>query len=225
MERYSKFLTILLIVIIIGVIGLLAYLGFSFLKDEQSDQDAAEYVKTFTQTSENVTQTNDIANTTDISGDDIVITETDSTSQSGTSQKKKTYKGFEVIGTIQIPKTNIEYPVLKKVSATSLETSVVALYPNNAVLNSKGNVVIIGHNYRNSRFFSNNKKLTNGDKIYITDLNNNKVTYKVYKVFQTSENDTSFYNRDTNGAREITLSTCTDDSKARTIILAKADGD
>ena len=52
-----------------------------------------------------------------------------------------------------------------------------------------------------------------------------KVTYIVYKTFQTDENDTSFYNRDTNGAREITLSTCTDDSSARTIILAKAQGD
>ena len=42
-----------------------------------------------------------------------------------------------------------------------------------------------------------------------------------YKKFVTDENDTSFYNRDTKGAREITLSTCTDDSKARTIVLAK----
>ncbi len=36
-------------------------------------------------------------------------------------------------------------------------------------LNKPGNTVIAGHNYRNSRFFSNNKKLNIGDKIYVTD--------------------------------------------------------
>ena len=109
-------------------------------------------------------------------------------------------------------------PTVKK-----LENSVVALYPKNAQVNTVGNVVIVGHNYRNGLFFSNNKKLKNGDKIYITDLSGNKVKYIIYNIFQASENDTSFYNRDTDGAMEVTLSTCTDDSSARIIIEAKAE--
>ena len=131
------------------------------------------------------------------------------------------YKGFYVSGTIEIPKTGLSCPVLEKPTRKALETSVATLWPKDAVLNSKGNVVIVGHNYRNGRFFSNNKKISNGDKIYITDLDGKKITYIVYKTFEAAEDDTSFYNRDTNGAREITLSTCTDDSKARTIVLAK----
>ena len=41
--------------------------------------------------------------------------------------------------------------------------------------------------------------------------------------FDTTNTDTSFYNRDTNGKKEITLSTCTDDSARRLIIEARAD--
>ena len=145
------------------------------------------------------------------------------TTSSSSTSTTKTYKGFNVIGTIEIPSTNIKYPVLNDPpTVKKLETSVVALYPSNTQLNTVGNVVIVGHNYRNGLFFSNNKKLKNGDKIYITDTDGKRVTYVIYKTFQAAENDTSFYNRDTDGAMEITLSTCTDDSSARIIVCAKA---
>ena len=218
-SKYSKFLTIFLIVIIVGIIGLLGYVGYDYLKGNKNDKEAEEYVETFSNTIEN-TSTDDNGQTDNsINSNEIKL---DDTGSGGTStKKKKMYKGFPVSGTIEIPKTGLSCPVLEKPTRKALETSVATLYPKDAVLNSKGNVVIVGHNYRNGRFFSNNKKLTNGDKIYITDLDGKKMTYVVYKTFEASEDDTSFYNRDTNGAREITLSTCTDDSKARTIVLAK----
>ena len=224
--KYSKFLTVLLIIIIIGVIGLLGYLAYDFFKNSNIDKEAAEYVQTFTNPNEeNITPPD---SSTEQNNADVVINDIDVGEvqvSGGSSNKKKTYKGYNVLGTIEIPKTNVSYPVLEKPTRKALEISVASLYPRDAVLNSKGNVVIIGHNYRNGKFFSNNKKLSKGDKIYITDLDGKKVTYIIYKTFPTDENDTSFYNRDTNGAREITLSTCTDDSSARTIILAKAQGD
>ena len=74
-----------------------------------------------------------------------------------------------------------------------------------------------------SRFIELLKKLNNGDKIYVTDYTGKKVTYTIYNKFETTPEDTSFYQRDTNGNPEITLSTCTDDSSARLIIFAKAD--
>lgn len=88
-------------------------------------------------------------------------------------------------------------------------------------VNKVGNTVIQGHNYRNGLFFSNLSKLSNGDKIYIKDTEGTQITYEVYKNFSAEATDTSFYNRDTAGKREITLSTCTEDSAIRTIILAK----
>ena len=42
-------------------------------------------------------------------------------------------------------------------------------------LNKVGNTVIIGHNYRNGTFFGSNKKMNEGDKVYITDLSGNTV--------------------------------------------------
>ena len=141
--------------------------------------------------------------------------------EKGSGTKKRMYKGFGVLGTMEIPATNFKYPILEKVTKKSIETAVAFLYGTG--INQPGNSVIIGHNYRNGLFFSNNKKLSNGDSIYITDLDGKRVIYKIYNIFQAEENDTSFYNRDTDGAMEITLSTCTDDSSARIIIEARAE--
>ena len=88
-------------------------------------------------------------------------------------------------------------------------------------INKVGNTVIQGHNYRNGLFFSNLKKLSKGDKIYITDDTGTKITYEIYNIFEAEATDSSFYRRDTSGLREITLSTCTDDGALRTIVLAK----
>ena len=225
--KYNKFLTVLLIVIIVAVIGLGGYLGYNYYKNYKIEDESNHYVSTFVEeVEENTNQTpentNTNVNTTEegsISGEVEVTSQT-----SSSSGKMKTYKGFNVIGTIEIPKTNVKYPVLQDPpTVKKLETSVAALYPQNTELNTIGNVVIVGHNYRNGLFFSNNKKLSTGDKIYITDLNGNKVTYRIYNIFNAAENDTSFYNRDTDGKREITLSTCTDDSSARIIIEAVAE--
>ena len=113
---------------------------------------------------------------------------------------------------MEIPATNFKYPVLEKITRKSLETSVVFLCGPG--LNQAGNTVIVGHNYRNGLFFSNNKRLNIGDT---------RLTYTIYDKFETTDDDTSFYQRDTGGKAEVSLSTCTDDSKARLIILARAE--
>lgn len=230
--KYSKFLTIFLIVIIVGIIGLGGYLGYSYFHKQSVENDADKFVSSFVENiGEGISETdseqkisegeNENTNVEGIA-ENISSVETNNTQ---TQTKKKDYKGFASIGTIEIPKTGAKYPILEDPpTPKKLETAIVALYPKDAVLNTVGNVVLVGHNYRNGQFFSNNKKLTNGDKIYITDLEGKKVVYTVYSVFQTAQNDTGFYNRDTDGKREITLSTCTDASNdQRIIVLASAE--
>lgn len=212
-SKYSNFLTALLVIIIIGIIALLGYLGYTYYQKTHLNNDASEFVDSF------IEDAADDQNTTD--GDGEALNNIDETPIA--SGSKKTYKGFNVVGTIEIPATNVKYPILEKVTKSSIEVAVAVLYGVGP--NQVGNTVIVGHNYRNGLFFSNNKKLVVGDKVYITDNSGTKVTYTIYQKFEASENDTSFYTRNTNGAREITLSTCTDDSKARIIILAKADDD
>ena len=228
---YSKVLTVILIIIIIAVVGLLAYLGYDYYSRYRTNKDGEAYVDSLTDgiavvdsnTNSTATATvpDDISSTDDNTIMDISTDSTTSSSSESSTKKRQTYKGFYTLGSIEIPKTGVKYPILERVTKRSLETSVAVVWPENAELNKPGNVVIVGHNYRNGVFFSNNKKLSKGDKIYITDLDKKRVAYTIYNIFETSDTDTKFYNRNTDGKREITLSTCTDDSSARLIIEAR----
>ena len=219
--KYSKFLTVLLIVIIVAIIGLGGYLGYNYYTSSTKVKDADKYVSTFV---EEVGNTTEETNTSDSQGS---ISENIAASDVGSNNanKKQTYKGFNVLGTIEIPKTNVKYPILEPpASNDKIEVAVAVDYPyKDVTLNSVGNVTIAGHNYRNGTFFSDNNKLTNGDKIYITDLTGTKVEYTVYNKFTTEFKDRTYNNRDTDGKREITLYSCTDDLSGRLIVEARAD--
>lgn len=126
---------------------------------------------------------------------------------------------------MEIPAINFSYPIIDSVSKSAIENSVAVLYPSGGEsINQPGNTVIIGHNYRNGAFFSNNKKLKVGDKINVKDYRGTRISYTIYNKFETNDQDTSFYQRETNGKAELTLSTCTDASNdRRLIILARQD--
>lgn len=210
-SKYGKVLTVILAIVIIAIVGLLIFLGIDLYNKYVKNKDAGDFVDDF------VGSIGDDNNDDDINDGDLQgVADVE-----GDSNGKKLYKGYVVMGTIEIPKTDVKYPVLEKVTKKSIEVAVAILYGTG--LNQPGNTVIIGHNYRNGLFFSNNKKLENGDKIYITDNSGTKVAYTIYNKFQTTPEDTSFYQRDTDGKPEVTLSTCTDDSKERIIIEARAD--
>jgi len=130
------------------------------------------------------------------------------------------YKEFTVIGTIQIPDIDLKYPILQENTTKALETSTVLMYSAQG-LNNEGNTVIMGHNYRNGTMFSNLSKLTKGDYIYITDTTGRKVKYEIYSIYEAEENENSYITRKIDGKKEISLVTATNDSKLRTIILAK----
>lgn len=218
-SKYSNFLTILLVIIIIVIIGIIGFLGYKYYKTYIIKNSSEDFVDTFGKdTTDNEKKTED--NSDDIAYDGVEQGDTNSTSSEG---KKKQYNGFDVAGTIEIPATNVKYPVLEQYeySPKALETSVVILY--GVGLNQVGNTTIAGHNYRNNLFFSKNKNLKIGDKIYITDSTGKRLPYTIYDKFEAAENDSDYITRDTQGAIEISLTTCTDDSKARTIIWAKAD--
>lgn len=221
--NYSKFLTIILIVIIIAILGLAGFLGYDFYKKFYIEKDAQDAMNAF----DNKVKENNIKENNNTTGDEELVAPvingtgetTNTVGSSGT--KKATYKGYGMAGKIEIPKTSCNYPVLDKLSKESIEIAVAIMCGPG--LNQPGNTVIVGHNYRNGTFFSNNKKLEEGDKIYITDSTGEKVQYTIYRKYTTSPEDSDYINRDTEGRREISLSTCTDDVKSRIIIWAKAD--
>lgn len=133
------------------------------------------------------------------------------------------YEGYDTFGELRIPAINLNQKVISSVTADAIEISSAYLYSTDG-FNRPGNTVIIGHNYRNGELFSNVTKLKIGDKIYLKTNGQDEIEYTIYKIFETSSSDASFYNRDTQGKREITLSTCTDDVEVtdnRLIILGK----
>ena len=220
-KRYNKVLTVVLIIVVIVIFALLGFWGYETFKKYFQEQDVDKALNEFnnsviigggTGTIQN--GTNQMNNFT-IAGNEVV------NNGDGSSNKVVTYKGFTVMGKIEIPKIKLEYPVLERATKSSLEASVGIL--TGPGLNQIGNTVIVGHNYRNGTFFSRNKELKNGDEIYITDTSGNRIKYTIYNIYNTSSDDADYITRDTAGKREISLSTCTDDSKYRLIIWAKED--
>ncbi|MEI3395185.1 MAG: sortase [Clostridia bacterium] len=224
-SKYSKVLTIILIIVIVAIVILLGFLGYDYYQKYFTTKQASDFVENYQSdvTTGDNQEGNNTQEETNATLDGLDETPTNGGSSSSTGSKK-TFKGYTTVGTMKIPKINLEYPILEKLSTQSLATSIVALYPSGDSVNQPGNTVIIGHNYRNGLFFSNLKKLSIGDKVYITDYRGTSITYTIYNKFEASDSDTSFYDRDTAGKAEITLSTCTDASNdQRTIIFAKQD--
>jgi len=232
-SKYNKLLTIFLIIVIIAIIVLLCCLGYRYYKDNSISTNGSDFANSLrNEISNNIDNTNTDNSIENIPQENTAelneilsqlqgtnTNSSGSTSSSGTS-KKKTYQGYEVFGTIEIPATKLNCPILEY-STTSITIGVGKLY--GASPNEIGNMCLASHNYRNGKLFSNNKKLSVGDVIYITDLSGNRVKYTIYKKYETTPEDAEYMSRDTAGAREISLSTCTDNSKARLIIWAKAD--
>jgi sortase A len=93
--------------------------------------------------------------------------------------------------------------------------------------NEVGNFCIVGHNYRNTKFFSKVPNLENGDIIEITDLvkTNTTVQYYVYDKSVVIPDDRSCTSQETGGKTEITLITCTNDGSKRVVIKARKVGE
>ncbi len=126
---------------------------------------------------------------------------------------------YFVTGIIEIPKININYPILSEINDELLKISACRFY--GPYPNEIGNLCIAAHNYDDNRFFSNLYKLEIGDMINIYDSTNSLVRYYVYSKYETNKNDTSCTSQDTNGIREITLITCNNFNGNRLIIKAK----
>lgn len=223
-SKYSKVLTIILVIAIVVIAGLLIFIGIDWYRAYITGADAETGIGEFDGYINNILNNNEqnnqnIENNTEVIEPNVNIENTvQNTTGGGSSSTGLTYKGYNVVGKIEIPKTDVKYVILDKVTPKSLETSIGLMY--GAGINQVGNTVLAGHNFRNGTFFSNNKKLEEGDKIYITDMEGNRVTYVIYHKYTTNANDFSYATRDTNGKREISLTTCTDDTKNRLIIWA-----
>ena len=74
--------------------------------------------------------------------------------------------------------------------------------------NEVGNMVVLGHNYKNNKFFGKLPQIEIGAIVKITDLKGKTLDYKVYDTYVIDPEDSSCTSQLTNGKTEITLITC-----------------
>ena len=217
---FDKFLTFLLIIFIIAILSGLGYLIYKYYQKYKINDDSSDYLNGVFDT-----YINDI-----VPDDEDEVDETNAVKeQTGTGSEGTrgintdalSYRGYRVEGKLEMPSVKLQYPVLEEMkNINELEISVAIQY--GVGLNKVGNTVIIGHNYRSGLFFGSNKKMNIGDSIFIKDSATGKrIEYKIYNKYTTEENDTSFYNRNTNGKREVSLVTCMSNNNYRLVILAR----
>lgn len=128
---------------------------------------------------------------------------------------------YEVVAILNIPKLEIQYPVLSSTSKELLKVSVNKYWGPNP--NKEGNFCIVGHNYNDERFFGKLHNIQNGDQIELTDMTGNTKVYYVYDTYVVDPEDTNCTSQKTNGEIEITLITCTKNFKQRFIVKARCE--
>ena len=128
------------------------------------------------------------------------------------------YKGYTVSAKLEIPAINLETYVLQKYSLQALNVTVTKFWGANA--NQIGNYCIAGHNFQNRNMFFDLKKLKIGDKLSIVDNEVGRVEYNIYDIYQVMPEDVSCLSQETDGKKEVTLITCTNDSTKRIIVKA-----
>ena len=129
------------------------------------------------------------------------------------------YKGYEVIAKLEIPQIKLETYILNNFSENTLNVSVTKFWGPNP--NEIGNLCIAGHNFQNKNMFHNLKKLKVGDIFFISDNVIGRVEYEIYDIYKVFPENVNCLSQNTNGNKEVTLITCTYDSKKRIIVKAR----
>lgn len=220
-KRFNTFLNIVLVIVILMILASMGFIGYDYFYKKYKNATDAE--KEIEKIDEYIADNNNLV----VEVGNEPIEESNTTNNTNTTKKYNsnvnyglTYRGYGVLGKIELPKVGLQYPVLETMTnAKSIDVSVAMQY--GVGLNNVGNTVIIGHNYRNGTFFGSNKKLVEGDKVYITDLSGNRVEYTIYSKYITPQEDYSYAQRDTGGKREVTLVTCHSNNKYRLILCAR----
>ena len=142
-DKGRTFFGILLTIIIIVTLALLGYLAYDYISKYLISQEAAKVVDEFESEIENII-TVEISDENETINEEIPNNNTVNTNSRPTNQTSNVkYRGYNVIGTIQIPKTKVKYPIVDSTSSEAMDVAIVMLYGPG--LNEEGNTVIVGH--------------------------------------------------------------------------------
>lgn len=213
MKKQKKWINYFIIVAILSIMAILGVEEFKdnkIRKQEAIDNSSyhAQNVSMLYQQEESITNQKEKE-----------IEKEDTTKQYQKEEIPKEYKGYNVIAKLEIPKIDLQTYILSTYSKVSLNISVTKFW--GADPNQKGNFCVAGHNFQNKNMFHNVRNLEKKDNLWVTDRQVGKVEYEIYDIYTVVPEDVKCLSQETNGKREITLITCTSDSKKRIIVKAK----
>ena len=222
-KKFYKFEFFLSLLVVCVLSSYYIYAEYNKNRDEAVSQDILAQAnivgedQTTKPTDKLVVMLDNDANTVD---DSSALDNLDDETKNVLSEEFTTADGqvYKPIATIRISKINIYYPILSETTDELLKKAPTKFMYGEP--NEVGNFCIAGHNYRNKKFFSKVPTLENGDIIEITDTKGRTVKYTVYNKYTVTADDMSPVSQLTNGRKDITLITCTNDSKERVIVKA-----
>lgn len=201
-------------IIIIIILVIMIWLIIDEYKNNQIQKNTSKYN---TNSLSNINTTNEQKN----SKQDQNIKKTQNKTESAKKYPKEKiiseYKGYDVTAKLEIPKIKLKTYVLKNFTEQAMKICITKLEGPNP--NTNGNFCIVGHNFKN--MFKDLKKMKIGDTFTISDNKVGKVTYEIYDIYTVVPQDTSCLSQKTNNLKEVTLITCTTDSKRRIIVKAQ----
>jgi len=232
-KKIYKMLFILSIFSIISLFSLYIYAEYDRNKDESISEDIlSSIMQQEDETTVSLYENALVVRITEELTEEIENTETEETEATQQPQETlqmatatSTYtapngKKYETVGIVKIPKINITYPILSKTTDALMKVSACKFHGANP--NEVGNLCIIAHNYRRKGvFFSDVDKLVVGDIVEIQDLSQRVIQYEIYDIHTVMPDNVTDTTQKTNGRKEVTLITCTDNSQQRIIVKCK----
>ena len=233
-KKMYKILFILSICSIISLFSLYIYAEYDRNKDESISEDIlSSIMQQEDETTVSVYQNALVVKITEELNEQIENAEVEETEQSQQPQQPQlqmatatsTYtapngKKYETLGVVKIPKFNITYPILSKTTDALMKIAPCKFHGANP--NEVGNLCVIAHNYRRKGvFFSDVPKMVVGDIVEIQDLSQRTIQYVVYDIHTVLPDNVEDTTQKTNGRKEVTLITCTNDSKQRVIVKCR----
>lgn len=219
-KKSYKIQFIISIIIVIALISFYAIQEFDKYKNEKLAQEILADVN-LEDNQDTTAMANEgevlvvILNDSDDDGSDEITTAQE-TAFNTDVQTTASGTRYSTVAIINIPKIGVNYPVLSKATDELLKIAPNKFWGPNP--NEVGNFCIVGHNYRNKKFFSKVPTLENGDIVELTDMTGRTLKYSVYNKYTVDPEDVACTSQLTGGKKEVTLITCTNDSKQRVIV-------
>ena len=121
-SKYNKVLTVVLVIVVIIIFALLGFWGYQTYRKYFQERDIDTALEEFNQTITNSTRRNEFTGSDPINFTAIDNGVSNESTSGGSSNGVVTYKGFTVMGRMEIPKIDLDLPILERATRTFIRT-------------------------------------------------------------------------------------------------------